>query len=117
MVGQLVLLELAVRSLAGSPGQAADCEEALVAAKAVQEGVGVAFAEGELHNAGAEHRFSRVAWVAAMLVRRFELLDKSGSARRYPLYNGFEEAVAVFRGLFRLSGAIKIEIAHEDFPV
>ena len=114
VVSQLVLLELAVCTLAGSPGQAADCQQACIAVECVEKGVGVAFAEGELHDAGTEHGVSRVSRIATVLVGRIQDLDQCAGAGDNPLDNGCEEAVAAFRGLFRLFDAIKIEIAHDD---
>ena len=115
VMSQLVLLELAVRPFAGSPGQAAYCQEAFVTAEPVQKGVGITFAQGEVHDAGTEHGVSRVAWVAAVFVGRIEDFNQFASSGNYPRYHGLQEAVAAFRGLFALLGIIKIEIAHDDF--
>ena len=110
-----MLLELAVCTLAGSPGQAADCQQACITVECVEKGVGVAFAEGELHDAGAEHGFGRIAWIAAFFVGRIEDFNQFASSGNYPRYHGLQESVAAFRGLFALVGIIRIEIAHDDF--
>ena len=66
------LLEPAVRAFAGCMGQTANAQEAFIAAKLVQETVGVGFSEGELHDVGAEHVCGRVTWVPTVSVRLLE---------------------------------------------
>ena len=58
----------------------ADVQEAFVAAKPVQEAVGVGLSERELHDVSAEHGFGRVTWVTAVLVGRFENLNERAGA-------------------------------------
>ena len=70
------LLEPAVRAFAGSVGQAADVQEAFVAAKLVQETVGVGLSEGELHDVGTEHVCGRVTWVPTISVRLLENVNQ-----------------------------------------
>ena len=115
MLDQLVVFELAERAFAGSPGQAADFEEAVVAAESVEEYVGVGLAQCVAHDGSAEHGFGAEPRVAAVRVVLVELLNECAGARDNPRDDRFQEAVAAFRGLFVRTGRIRIDQAHGDF--
>lgn len=80
MLDELVILEIAECTLGGCPGQAADFEEARVAAELVEEYVGVTLTEGVAHDVGTEHGFAGVARVAALAVWFVKLFDQRAGA-------------------------------------
>ena len=88
---------------------------AVVTTQAVEEAIGVALVERELHDVGTEHGFGREAGVAAVLVRRVECFDQVAGMGEYSPNHSFEETEAAFRWLIVTVGRIRIDFAHEDF--
>ena len=99
MLGELFTLEIAECPFTGGPAQAADCEETVVAAKSVNEGVDVALAEGVPHRECGQHDSGRIAWIAALFVGRVKLFDQRAGAGDHRVDDGFQEAVARFSGV------------------
>ncbi len=108
-------LEPAVGTFTGGAFEATDGQQTVVATQAVQEAVGVALVQRELHHVGGQHGVGGEAGVTTVFVGRVEHFDQLAGTGDYSLNYDFEETEAASRGLFVMVGIIRIDFAHEDF--
>ena len=104
-------------TFAGGVFEATDAQQLVVAAQAVEETIGVALVDLELHGEGPEGGIGGEAWVAAVFVGCVEDFRQFTGTRNNPIDCDFEETKAAFRWLLVMVGIIRIDFAHEDFSM